>query len=445
MRTSFRLMVLVMLLFTCSAATAQDVTLTVNRGTSYQTIRGIGGNFARGRFEGSVDVMDNDGWYNLAHMNVKHARIGIPILGWEATNDNADPAAINLSGFAVNNEQVRNVFRLIQEFDRRGIPVELAVWNVPDWMITPETRERNSQRVLAPGMMAELAESITAFLLHARTEYGIDNIDYVSTNESNGGYHMILTAEEYAALVVMSAERCRAKGFEQKWLVGDATTLRTVPAYLEGIMAHTEAHQYLGPLAYHCWGAVNLPDSLFRVVAGLGERYGKEVWCEEVGNNSDWQGEPKHDTWEYAIDLAVAYQKVLGIGRATVADYWEYVNDYSLAPGGKALPSFYVVKMLADNLTPGAVQVRSESGDSGVRVMAFDHAGDRRFFLQLINTGTAGRTVTVKGLPAARYSLIRSSATENAVADGLHDAAGGRLRVTLPPESVTTLVGYYPE
>src|SRR5207244_2251855 len=98
--------------------------IAVNLSSTAQTIQGLGGNYARAKY-GDFFVESNDkvGQYTLANLSPKHARIGIPLRGWEPTNDDADPASMNLAGFASSNTTVDGVFKLMQDLNSRGIPV----------------------------------------------------------------------------------------------------------------------------------------------------------------------------------------------------------------------------------------------------------------------------------------------------------------------------------
>ena len=181
-RYTLILFIILSLSFFTSVQNTNADTITIDTKTVYQTIDGIGGNFAKGRFDGFVTVNDASGRYNLDNLSVEHARIGIPLKGWEAANDNDDPEDINMSNFAIDINMIKNVFRLMQELDSRDIPIQAAIWDAPDWMLTPETRSLYNQSIFREDMYDTLIESITAFMIHARDEYGIYNVEYISFN-----------------------------------------------------------------------------------------------------------------------------------------------------------------------------------------------------------------------------------------------------------------------
>src|SRR3954465_1939774 len=132
--------------------------IAVNVSQTAQTIQGLGGNFARAKYgDFSIESNDKVGQYALANLQPKHARVGIPLRGWEATNDDADPASMNMAGFATTNTTVDGVFKLMRDLSSRGIPVTATVWDAPNWMLTDPTLKNN--RVVPPTNYPELIES----------------------------------------------------------------------------------------------------------------------------------------------------------------------------------------------------------------------------------------------------------------------------------------------
>src|SRR5687767_6546846 len=156
-------------------------TVTVNTDQVFQTIEGLGGNYALGRKVGSPSVNDPVGQYTLNNLSVAHARVGVPLRTWEPVNDNSDADTANAAGF-VNSGDTRNVFLLMQALHARGIPISLAIWDAPDWMVSNPTWTED--RVVAPAMYAELSESIEQFLVTARDVYGVP-VETIAFNEAD--------------------------------------------------------------------------------------------------------------------------------------------------------------------------------------------------------------------------------------------------------------------
>src|SRR5688572_6817555 len=112
--------------------------VTVNTDQVFQTIAGLGGNYAMGRKVGSPFVNDAVGQYTLNNLSVAHGRIGIPLKSWEPVNDDGSANTVNAAAF-VNSGDVRNVFLMMQELHSRGIPISAAIWDVPNWMVSNPT------------------------------------------------------------------------------------------------------------------------------------------------------------------------------------------------------------------------------------------------------------------------------------------------------------------
>jgi hypothetical protein len=422
-------------------------TVTVDTSQAFQTIGGIGGNYAKGRLTGTVSPNDTVGQYTLDNLSPGHTRIGIPLKGWEPVNDNADPAVANFdagTGTAfVNSGTVANVFLLMQDLSRRGLPITVSIWNAPDWMVTNPAN--TNQRTVPSSRWSELVESFTTFVTTARDVYGVNTIDSISFNESDGGYNLLFNAADHASIIKLAGARFASAGLDNiKWLVGDTAQPAGLYNYASAILSDPDVRPYLGAISYHSWNALNTTDATFAAIYGLAQQHGKEVWCEEVGYDSQLHLTPStFTTWTYATRLAQTYQKVLALSHASVADYWEYQDDYPLVNAStlQPNPAFYVVRELAEGLRPGAQIVSATSDDANVLAVAGRHDANGTFMLQLINKSTTARQVTVNGLPDAEMALVRSSAAERIVLAGNYTPAAGTLTITLAADSVSTLKG----
>jgi O-glycosyl hydrolase len=406
-----------------------------------QTVIGLGGNFGGQADAAGRSKLDAVATYCLANLNPKHARVGLPLQAWEPSNDDGDPAAINWAAFATTNASVKNVFSRLQDFANKSIPVTLTIWDVPNWMVVDPSQTRG--RTIAPAMYAEVAESIATFLSYARDNYGVNNIDALSFNEMSWGVNIGFSASEYAAFVQAVGPKLKAQGVTSTWLGGTDGEVGATTNYAEAALGGAAA-PFIGPISIHPWGALDTSDDTYKAIADLAEKHSREVWCEEAGYDAFlWQNASAFSTWDYAITLARLYHKVLKHGRVTVADYWEYWNDYPLATtSGTPYPAFHVVKALADHL-PGMRQVTSSDNTDarGVDVMAFQHPTTGALLLHAINTSDQAQSVTFAGVPDVPLALTRSSASEDgALADTVTPTAG-LLTVSLPAGSVSTFVG----
>lgn len=412
------------------AASAASATVAIDTTQPRQTIRGIGGNFARGRFTGLAEPNDPVGAYTLDTLQPSHVRVGIPLKAWEPANDDAGVDTINWPAFRDSGD-VHNVFVLLQTMQQRGMRITASVWDVPDWLVADPGRELG--RTIPAARYAELVESLSAFLLHARDRYGVA-IEYVSFNEPDAGINILLSADEYAAIVKIAGPRFAALNLPTRWLVGDTSGASSMIAYATSMLQDEAAQPYLGPLAYHSWDG-QVSDAMYR----LALEYKRELWCTEVGYDAMLYLTPEvFGSWEHAWKLARNYHQVLQNG-ASVTHYWEYQDDFPLLDGATLTPypSYYVVKQLADHLPGGSRIVSSRSSNNNILALAATHASG--VTVQLINTGAAPLEVQLTGLPDSTMALIRTSPSQQLAYIDSYTVGDNSLTLVLPTQSISTL------
>ncbi len=420
--------------------------IVVNTSQTAQTIAGLGGDYARAKYgDFFIESDDTVGQYNLANLAVKHARIGIPLRGWEPTNDNSDLNTINMAGFATTNTTVIGVFQLMQALNSRGIPITASVWDAPNWMVNNPTSKQ--QRIIPASNYPELIESIAAFLKRADEVYGV-KIDYLSLNEADGGFNLKFSPTDEDTLIKMAGPKFAQLGlsYTPKWLVGDTGNAQRLVAYATPILSDPAAAPYLGPISFHAWDSLTYSDATLTAIAALGQQYNKPIWCEEVGFDANAFNETPapFPTWSYAIQTAEVYNKVLKLTGASVADYWEFENDFPLLQTGPTVlyPSWYVVNTELTSFTPGEQMIAANSDTSSILSMGATDGPTGRIVVQAINTQAADQVVTISGLPIGMaMTLVRSSATENGATIGTFVAANGSITLTLPGSSVCTFTG----
>ena len=413
---------------------ASDITIETSR--VLQTISGVGGSFAKGRELGVAQ--DAIGDSNLDTLRPTCVRIGIPVRGWEPTNDNEDPNAFTWNSFHDDGE-VHNLFLLLKEFKRRNIPVVAAIWNVPDWMVQNPTESKN--RIIPANQYDELTESIAAFLIRARDTYGV-TIDAITINEPDIGFKLKFDSAPMARLITVAGPRFSALGLSVKWVLGDTSGAGTFPGLVEPLLSNASVAPYLAPsVCFHSWSG---SDSEFRAVASLAKKYGKEVWITELGYDPFlFTDKTIFSKWEYAWNLANNYYRVLKHSQASRLFYWEYQNDYPLLNPMtlRPYPGYFVVKQLADHLPVGSQMVQATSKSTDILVLAAKHASRDVFMTQMINTRSSPITVTITGLPQTTLTLERTSQTEQMVTIGSYPIVNGTLTLTLPANSISTLSG----
>jgi hypothetical protein len=411
--------------------------ITIDRGIAFQTIAGIGGNFAIGRFTGSLTPNDAVGAITLAQLHPTHARVGIPLKAWLPVSRPAS-GGVPADGYR-DTAQAHNVFLLMQDLAQRGIPLVASVWDAPDWLV--ENPGQVTGRRLLPDSQPMLIEALAAFLVHARDLYGV-TVDGVSINEADGGFSLALDAAATASLIANAVPCFRQLGLGTAWMAGDTSNATALPSFAAPVLADAALRPSLVALSFHSWDAT-APDATFAVIAGLAATNGLPVWCTEVGYDPQLAAlsPSPFPTWDHAWRLALISHRVLTLSRASVLDYWSYQDDFPLAGAGGLFPAGVVVKQLADQLAPGSHLVSASASDARLWSLAAVHAPHNHFMTQVINTGSGSLAVRLVGLPDQMLAIVRTSAGERLAPVGTALPVAGQLALTLPAQSITTLSG----
>jgi predicted RecA/RadA family phage recombinase len=412
-------------------------TIAINTADAWQTIDSMGGNYAQGYLQG--DAQDTVGTITLSTLDPKYVRVGIPSKDWEIVNDNADPAAYAMSSF---NEvgYITDVFKLIKSFKDAGRIVTASAFNLPDWMVSnPFDRDH---RKIIPGLEGEAAEHIAAFVKRAWEGYGA-KIDFLSFNESNGGYRVQLSASEQADLIEAIGNRLKADGINIKFLVGDTYRLVKSTAYIKSILDDPGAQPFLGPLSFHSWWSTSIAPNEWLTWREIADAYGKDLWNAEMNWNA------KIESWAFptwsnnAIEVANIVQKTLGWAHADAALYWQYQHDYELmnSSGSDKYYAYYVVKSYVDHLKPGSQIVSAESNDAALLPLAGRDIARNHFMTNVVNTAATEKSATFTGLPNAPLTWVINAADQKNITMGTYTPVNGVLTLALPASSVSTLFG----
>lgn len=420
-------------------------TVNVNQLSTQQTIQSLGGNYAVGQFQGVVQ--DSVGRYTLTNLKPKDVRVQLPVAEWEPANDNTSSSSFNWANFK-DTGKVHSLFLMLKDFQAQGKNISAAVFNAPNWMVTSATVTRYNQRVLRPEMYTELIESMAAFLKKAKDTYGV-TIKTVSINEADGGYRVLLSASQYANLVKLGGAKFASLGLTTKWVIGDSYYTKGAYDYAKNILAVSGVKQYAAAISYHSWWSETLSDGEWTRMRSLGQQYGLPIWANEVGffALASKQQPYLFKNWEGARRLAHIYNKVLRLSGATQLLYWQYQKDFPLlevssTTGAATLyPSYYIVKLLVDNIQPGS-KILNVSSDSGsIMPLAAKDTAHNKFITQAINFDKTAISVTFKGLPNQPMTLIKNANGINSQNLGTRTPVNGTLTVTMAADSVLTLTG----
>jgi len=384
------------------------VNIGINLDDVQQTVGHIGsGNFIH-YFGGTTSPTEAVSQMNIDQLQPEYARVSIELQEWEPVNDNDNPLLIKPTAF-FDDRHNHATFELMKLFKEKGTEVTASVWRVPGWLV--ENPQDASARTIARIMFPEAVESIAAWLLHARDQYGVE-VDYVSFNEANLGVTILLSPEDYAEMIRVGGSRFAELGLKTKWLLGDCASIRGCLDYVMPIWAVEDIHSFVGPMAFHNWDGTSISD---KGIIALGEwtaQQGLEVRCTEGGWDAQlWQRSSDFPGWTNARQLAVSYNRVLKMSRATAFYYWEMMgNDYQLNDGVKAYPAMQVLQQMSEAFLPGTKILGTTPNNSAVYWVAGQTpTGDISIH---VVSNTVAERARVTGLPNDVYNLRISTREE---------------------------------
>lgn len=407
--------------------------IAINPQMERQTIREVGGgNFVHWPHLTSAFEPVSEMNLKMFAPRVVRARMSLDL--WEPVNDDSDAMHIDRAGF-IDEGPNHYTFQMLQRFEKEGKVIVVSAWDLPNWMVAmPELKD---QRTYAPEMLPEVAETIAAWLVYARDEYAI-SVDYISFNEADGGYHVLLSTDQYRDLILAVAERLKPENLEVKWLLADTAGMTNAPSYARWIYAHKDLRSHLGPLAFHSWDA-NVQDAAMQKVGDFAQQEGLEVWCTEAGYAPFlWQRPEEFPTWENAVNLTSIYLRALKLTRATTFLYWEMMaQDYPLNNGTDAYPAMQAILLLQQAFPAGAVILETTADPPDIKWTAA-RLPDGRYSLVLLNRGTVSQTLQVSGLSPGGY-LVQLLGKDGLERGPVLAANTGLVPITIPANSILHL------
>lgn len=411
-----------------------DVKVEINPSVKYQKIIGLGGNFCQARY-GLTEAFDLVGRYNLDHLHVAQARIGIPLNNWVP-----DPPVDGVLQYR-DNAQPHAAFLAMQEMARRKIPIIGTVWEGPVWMLGGYAEERH--RTLSKDKYDLCIEAIAQFLVTARDKYGA-SVDYYSFNEPDWGVNFYFPPQEMADFIRQAGKRFDALGLKTKFLVGDTTGGSPFVDYANVLLSDKSISKYLGPLAFHCWDALSSSDAAYAKIGELMRSSGKTLYCTEGGYDSAlWHKPNPWQPWDNGLFTAQAYVKTLRLTGASTIDYWTYEDNYPIISSDGKTPYgiFYTLKQLEDALPKGATVVSTLSDNEDLSAVAVIGPGRKQYSVIMVNTKGSG-TVAISGLSGNRTVNIwvsNDNAQNKLVNSNVSVPKSGMLTLPVTPRSVVTI------
>ena len=413
-------------------------TVTVDTNTVRYTIVGLGG-----YYDGYNNAVGN---YTLNNLNVSFTRNWFPMKEW-APNSNWRTYNADTSG-----SRVHNSFLLMQDLKNRGIPIHISIWDVANWLV--DNPGNSTNRHIPSSNYPELIEAIKAYLLRAKTVYGVEPVVF-SFNEANaGGAYLIFSASEYADFIRKAGAAFASAGLITKFVAGEVTSPAEY-SYISNILSNLQTNgglNYVSYLSFHSWGSIVFkwegPSwSNFTEMANIASQYNLPVMIGELGTDYDWiRSGPLWPTWGWAWDHAKLYQKLFLYAKPAVTLHWAFggggfniVNPKTLQP----YPIFYVVKHFLNNISPGSKVIPCNSDDPDVWVTGFINSSSNVVTLEVLNVSTSSKTVTFNGVPSSSLSWFRTSSSERYASIQQLAPSGGSVTISVPAQSLNTLTGNF--
>lgn len=399
---------------------------------------GFGGNYCF-QIESPVTA------YTLEHLDSRWARTEMTMVDWEPENENASASETDWGRFAARDRpgtRLRREFELMQKLQQKGIPFVASIWRLPEWLLADRgVKGPNDQkRIIDPQLWDELLESLGAYMIYARDNYGVEP-DLFSFNEPDLGVRILFTDEEHREAIRRIGAHFESLGLKTRMLLGDVASPRGTHQYVLKAAADPEAMRHVGAISFHSWGGASRQQ--YEAWADLADSLGLPLLVAELGTDpSGWQGR-SYDSYWYGMEELRLYQELLLYARPRGTMYWEFTADYSLVQtrGAEIVPTgrFWLTKHLTNLTPPGAEVLAVASDHPKVLLSAFRKEG--AFTIHIANV-SAARLAKLTGLPG---EIVNWKAVMTTEAEGFKDlpditAEDGGVVLDLPARSLLTLI-----
>ncbi|MDR1356617.1 MAG: hypothetical protein LBJ58_02990 [Tannerellaceae bacterium] len=418
------------------------VEIVVNKNAPGRLFAGLGGNFRLQNPANDPKVID----YCLDNMRVAFARVEMPWGTWQP-NENSNPLEQARAGEL--NPRVKSSMEIAQRLAAKGMPVIVSAWFPPTWALYP------GQNAFGRGGIAALKldrnkdkqiyNSLTDYLVCLKETYGVEAYAF-SFNESDLGINVLHTPEEHAAFIKGLGAHMASHGLATKMLLGDNSDATTFDFILPALN-DPEAHKYIAAVSFHSWRGCD--DETLKRWAGSARQLNVPLIVGEGSTDAAaWRYPQIFLEPTFALYEINLYVRIAAICQPLSILQWQLTSDYSLLWGagiygseGELRPTqrFWNLKQLA--VTPEeSFALPFTCNKEEVNCAAFGNLTRNEYAVHIVNNG-AGRTATIKGLPA--LTTVKAYATNSATSMQQIKSsisADGSISVELPPAGFVTLI-----
>ncbi len=439
-----------------NAAFAQTVTL--DDGTTFQTIEGFGG------FGAKKVWWESGPWHDAGYLSETVDNLGVTIfrtqIYWdgELSNDNDDPNVIDPAGFNFGPQSDNGKqFPFVRDLHAKGAKLIATVWTPPVWMKLLDIPERVPDECyncrtcpvggagremcggrINPDYYEEFAEYLVAYVKTLKQETDVDLYGISIQNEpffANPFESNVVMPDEYGDLLKVVGTRFKSEGLTTKFFGPEHMaewSWGMQAQYVQQTLEDPEVKPLLDIYAVHSY------------VDGVAADYGSaEGWTALYNNITVAHDKPLWMTetsdfnlqgFDLAMSMAKSLYLALKFGHISAWVYWSMneamVVDNKLTPLGYAFKNYYRF------IRPGAVRIASESSDAGILTVAFKHPESGDLSILLINQTNETKSVSVS-VPFQHedLTLYRTSTSQNCNNLGIANPN----QISLPANSISTL------
>lgn len=413
--------------------TTDNPVVNIHANNLKQKIISIGGNYPQANY--TTEAWDLVGKNTIEQFSPTHVRVALPLQFYGMSYEDYKGDKI------LDQPRVISLLEAMRDMkeDYGVINFTVSVWRVANELV--ENPEDQNKRRIKPDKYGEVIDMIEAFLIEAKTVYGVE-ADYFSFNESNGGYMTLFTPAQSITFIKMAGQRFESAGLKTIFLWGDTSSTKTTVPFASAIAADTSVVKYLGPLSFHSWWSEEEPNTIFEDVAALAAAYGRPVWCTELGHHALAHQTPGYNLdWDYAFRFAKISHRVFQYSNTEVSMFWTWQKNYEIMSADTLTkyPIYYLTRHQTDFLN-NVQLVETESSDPDILPLAgFDD--DNSLILQLINLKADSVTLRITDVSDTTASMITSRESNLWEETNITFVNGPNgIYLNLKPSSVNTLV-----
>ncbi len=386
----------------CNASAAGSV--TVNLGTTYQTIRGFGG------INHPVWIADLTDSQRTAAFGNGAGQIGMSIL-----RIHVDENSSNWSKELATAQKAVSL----------GAIVFATPWNPPASM----TEVVNGQKRLAYSQYAAYASYLNSFVTYMK-QNGVDI--YAISVQNEPDYATDWTA--WTPTEMLNFMKNNAGSIQTRVIAPES--FQYIKSMSDPILNNSQALANLDILGTHLYGT-SLSNFSYPLFQQKGA--GKDLWMTEHYTDSTTDA----NSWPNALDVAYEIHNSMVEAQFNAYVWWYIRRSYGmLTEDGAVSKRGYAMSQYAKFVRPGAVRVdATKNPTTNVYVSAYQSGQNMVVVVVNRNTSAQSVSLTVSGGNVSSLTKYTTSGSKSVANDGTVSNSGGTFTLNLDASSVTTFVG----